>query len=377
MKALYIAITCLYMFSLIAAPQDDQPIRITRLSPKHKKQPPADISLIPFGSTFTNHLFAMEWTAKKGWHNARIEPYKPFTFEPASLHLHYGSEIFEGMKAFKRADNKIAVFRPRQHFERMNLSARRMCMTEIDVDFVIKALKLLIKEDSEWVPSLKGSSLYIRPTMIATEATINLKSSDRFLFFIILSPVTTFYKEGFKPISILISDTYTRASIGGVGQAKTGGNYAASMLAQQEAKKQDCSQVLWLDPIERKYLEEVGSMNIFCVVNNTIVTPALTGTILPGITRKSIIELSSKKVVERPIALNELLEAIESGACTEVFGTGTAAGITPIGTLRFKGKDYVINGNKTGPITQSLFQQLTALQQGTDKDRFGWLETVN
>lgn len=354
-------------------------IGITCVSPDQKKQPPQDIRQVPFGSVFTDHMFVMEWSEDHGWHNARIEPYKHFTFEPASLHLHYGSEIFEGLKAYKTIDGTNVLFRPRDHLSRFNESAKRMCMPEIDQEFVLQALKMLICQDQEWIPSLSGSSLYIRPAMIATESSLNLKQSNSFLFFIILSPVNFLYADGFNPTSILVSEFYTRSSIGGVGQAKTGGNYAASMLAQQEAKKQQCSQVLWLDSVERKYVEEVGSMNIFFVIDGTIVTPALTGTILPGITRKSVIALSKKmgfEVIERQVALEGVLKAIESGLCTEIFGTGTAAVLAPVGVLQYQGKKYVVNENKTGPITQQLFNALTSIQRGRTEDSFGWVEIV-
>ena len=354
-------------------------ITITAVQPEHKRKPPTTIEGVTFGTIFTNHMFVMEWTSKNGWHNARIESYKPFSFDPASLHMHYGSEIFEGLKAHRTEQGNILLFRPRDHLHRMNQSAKRMCMPEIDVDFVLQALKLLIKQDQEWVPDTQGASLYIRPTMIATESTINLKISEKYLFFILLSPVYALYKDGFKPIPILVSERYTRSSIGGVGQAKTGGNYAASMLAQKEAKEQGCAQVLWLDPVERTYIEEVGSMNIFFVINNELITPELTGTILPGITRKSVLELAQKAgltVIEKRISLEEVLEAIEAGACTEIFGTGTAAVISPIGSLRYKNKDYIVNGGKTGKITQDIFTQLTSVHRGIAPDLYGWTENI-
>ncbi len=341
--------------------------------------PPADIHKVPFGSIFSDHMFVMDWTQEKGWHDARIEPYKPFLLAPSSHHMHYGSEIFEGMKAYRKTDGKKVIFRPRDHFTRFNESAKRMCMPTIDIEFVLKALKLLLIEDEAWIPKVPGSALYIRPSMISTEETINLKVSNRFRFFILLSPVFSLYEGGFKPLSIVASDVYTRSSIGGVGQAKTGGNYAASMLATQEAKKEGFAQVLWLDPQERKYVEEVGSMNIFFVIDDVLITPELTGTILPGITRRSLIELARKEsipLIERRIALQEVLSAIEKGSCTEVFGTGTAAVIAPIGNLSYKGKEYVVNKNVTGPKTERMFKLITGIQQGTEKDSFNWLEEI-
>lgn len=373
-----LAMVCMMSIAYFLKAEND--IRLEKLAQKDRKTLSVDIRTIPFGSVFTDHMFVMEWTQEKGWHDARIEPYKPFLVAPASHHMHYGSEIFEGLKAYKTLDNKTVLFRPRDHLSRFNESAKRMCMPEVDVEFVLKALKLLLQEDQAWIPTVEGGALYVRPTMISTEETINLKVSNKFRFFIILSPVYSFYKEGFKPLPIVASEIYTRSSIGGVGQAKTAGNYAASMLAQEEAKKQGYSQVLWLDPQERKYVEEVGSMNIFFVIDGVLTTPALTGTILPGITRRSVIELAKKEgipCVERRIALEEILQALEKGSCTEIFGTGTAAVIAPVGKLSYKGKEYDINKNKTGPLTERFFNLITGIQQGRQNDAFGWKEVIS
>ena len=339
-----------------------------------------DINKIEFGTIFTDNMFLMEWILEKGWHNARIEKYHSLNFDPASSHMHYGCEIFEGMKAYKTNNNKVVLFRPKENFNRMNDSAKRMCMPEIDVEFVLKNLKMLVKKDERWVPQGKGMSLYIRPTMIANECNLNLKPANKFLFFIIMSPVGAIYKEGFNPVSILVSQKYTRASVGGVGNIKTGGNYAASMLAQKEAKEQGFSQVLWLDPLNRKYVEEVGIMNIFFVIDGVLVTPKLNGTILPGITRKSIITLAKNygyKVQERKISIDEVIKEIKSGKCTEIFGSGTAAVISPVGRLKYNEAIFTINNNKTGPITEKLFQILTGIHHGTEKDLLNWIEEVN
>lgn len=354
-------------------------IVITTIESSKRRTVPTDLSKTSFGSVITDHMFVMEWSEGTGWSNAEIKPYAPFSADFACISLHYGPSIFEGMKAYKTGDGRITLFRPMENMARFNRSARRMCMPEIDPEFVMKALKLLIEQDKIWVPESPGTALYIRPTMMATETTINLKVANKFLFFIILSPVGSLYKEGFNPTSIMVSEQYTRASVGGVGDVKTAGNYAASMLAQQEAKHQGFSQVLWLDPIERKYVEEVGSMNIFFVMNNQLVTPALNGTILPGITRKSVIEIASAwgmDVVQRPISIDEVIEGIDNGQVTEIFGTGTAASIAPVGKLCYKGTMHIINNNQTGPVAQKFFNALTDIQYGKTKDLFGWIDYV-
>ncbi len=333
----------------------------------------------PFGSQFTDHMFVMEWNTEQGWYNKRIQPYQSFQLDPAVASLHYGQEIFEGMKAFAATNDRIVLFRPRNNLTRMNNSARIMCMPEIDVEEVLSWLKKLVELDKQWVPTERGTSLYIRPTMIATQKTLNLKPSTDFIFFIILSPVGALYEQGFNPVSILVSEHYTRASAGGVGQAKAGGNYAASMRAQKEAQAVGCAQVLWLDPIERNYIEEVGAMNIFFVIDGVVVTPSLTDSILPGITRLSVLELCKANGIacqERRITIHEVVEGIKNGSVTEIFGSGTAAVITPVGSLRYKGTTYTVNNNQTGPFTQKLFTLLTDIQYGISEDIHNWVELV-
>lgn len=339
--------------------------------------PSIDISKVPFGSIFTPHMFIMEWDQEHGWHNQRIEKYHDFSLNPACMALHYGQEIFEGMKAFAQKDGNIGLFRPEDHFNRMNISAARMCMPEINVQQTIEWLKKLILKDKQSLPTQAGTALYIRPTMIANESTLYLKPSGKYIFFIVLSPVGSLHANGFNPIAIWVSDSFTRSSVGGVGAVKTGGNYAASMLAQKHAKEEGCAQVLWLDPIKRTYIEEVGSMNIFFVINETLVTPELTGTILPGITRKSIIELakvSGMTVIERRISIDEVIQGIKEGSVSEIFGTGTAASITPVGQIKFKNEWHTINDNKTGPITQQLFTLLQEIQYGMKSTN--WIERI-
>ncbi len=333
----------------------------------------------PFGTVFTDHMFVMEWTKEKGWHNQRIQTYQDFTMDPASSNLHYGQEIFEGMKAFCTIDNKPVLFRPRNNLNRMNNSARIMCMPEINIEEVLQWLKKVVVQDRSWIPNEMGTALYIRPTMIASEKTLNVNPASHYLFFIILSPVGALYEQGFNTVPILVSEKYTRASSGGVGQAKAAGNYGASMRAVQEAKSVGCAQVLWLDPIQRTYIEEVGAMNIFFVINNRLVTPSLTDSILAGITRLSLIELSKQMdmpVEERRISIDEIVNGIENGTVTEIFGSGTAAVISPVGSLRYKNKVYIVNNNQTGPITQKLFTMLTNIQYGISEDKNKWIELV-
>lgn len=327
---------------------------------------------IAFGQTFTDHMFTMQWTPDKGWHNEKIEKYHPFTIDPASLHMHYGQEIFEGMKAFYSSDLKdILLFRPHDHFQRFNNSATIMSMPTVDVDKTVTWLKKLISIDKKWVPQKQNQSLYIRPTMIATENTIALKPAQHYTFFIILSPAENFYDTASDCVKIMATDTYTRSSVGGVGSAKTGGNYAASMRAQIEAHKKGYDQVLWLDSVHRSFVEEVGTMNIFFVINNTLITPALTNTILPGITRKTVIEIAKNcnlAIQETSITIDKIIEEIQKGTLTEAFGTGTAVGIAPIGLIGYKNNNYTIGNNTIGPVTMRIKNQLHTLQRNNNEN---------
>ncbi len=345
-----------------------------------RKSPPQNLREVPFGSQFTDHMYTERWNPKDGWHNAEITAYGPRLCDPAMSCLHYGSEIFEGMKAYRRKDGTIVLFRPRENLKRLNESAKRMCMPEVDIEETLNALKQLLKADQNWVPSEKGASLYIRPFMVATTPRLSASPSEEFGLCIILSPVGPYFPEGFNPISIMVEEKYTRSSMGGVGAIKTGGNYGASMLAQKEAQQKGFSQVLWLDPRDQHYVEEVGAMNIFFVINNEIVTPELTGTILPGITRKSILELGGNfgyTMVERRISIDEIIQALNDGSCTEIFGTGTAAVIAPVGKLSYRDVTYEVNNNQTGPVAQWFYDQITQIQRGEIHDPFGWVEEVN
>ncbi|WP_022852771.1 branched-chain amino acid aminotransferase [Thermodesulfatator atlanticus] len=334
---------------------------------------------LPFGRIFTDHMFYMLYQKEKGWHSAQIKPYEPICLDPAAVVFHYSQTIFEGLKAYYGVDGKIRLFRPDRNMARMNRSARRMCMPEIDEEFVLKALKKLVDIEKAWIPKEKGSALYIRPLMMGTEAFLGVKPSGEYIFFIILSPVGAYYREGFNPIKIYVTDKYVRAAPGGVGDVKTGGNYAASLAASEEAMKLGYTQVLWLDAVERRYVEEVGTMNIFFYFEDELVTPSLTGTILPGITRESVIQMAKDwgiNVTERRITIDEVIEGARTGRLKECFGTGTAAVISPVGWLAYKGEEYVIAGGKTGPLARRLFDELTGIQYGEKPDPYGWIQFV-
>lgn len=355
-------------------------LTIKPLAEDQRKQPPADMSNIGFGSCFTNHMFTMDYTHEQGWHNAVIEGYHTLELDPSSIIFHYGQEAFEGLKAYHAADGRDVLFRPMMNFERLNRTADRMCLPQLDTGFLLKSLKELLKLDRDWIPKQSGTSLYIRPTVIATEAALGLKSSNRFLLFIIMCPVGSYYKEGFNPVKIIVSDKYTRAAPGGVGEAKTAGNYAASVKAEKEAKDQGFTQVLWLDAVERKYVEEVGSMNIFFVIDDELVTPQLTGTILPGVTRDSVLQLArhwGMKVSERRISIDELIESIKQQRLKEIFGSGTAAVISPVGLLQYKGESYTIGDGQTGAVAQKFFDNIVGIQYGNRKDEFGWIQSID
>lgn len=332
-----------------------------------------------FGLHFTDHMFIMNYEETKGWHNPRIIPYQDFNLDPASVALHYGQAIFEGLKAYRCGDGKIRMFRAMDNMKRLNRSAWRMCMPQVNEQDLHQAIRELVNVEKRWVPEARGTSLYIRPFMIATEAFLGVRPAKEYVLSVILSPVGAYYAEGFDPVKIYVEDKYVRAAVGGVGEAKTAGNYAASLMASEEAKKLGFTQVLWLDAAERRYIEEVGTMNIFFVIDNVLITPALSGSILPGITRDSVLKLASGwgiKVEERPISIEEVIEAATSGKLNECFGSGTAAVISPVGSLYYKGKDYPVNNGKTGELAHRLFDELTAIQYGEKPDNFGWVETV-
>ncbi len=332
-----------------------------------------------FGTHFTDHMFNMDYAPEKGWHTPRIEPYGPIVMDPATMVLHYGQGVFEGLKAYRTESGGVQLFRPRENIKRLNRSARRLCIPEVDEDKLLEALKQLIGIEREWVPRAPETSLYIRPTIIATDPFLGVRASKTYRLFVILSPVGAYYPEGFNPIKIWVTREFVRAVRGGVGEAKTPGNYAASLLAGNKAHLEGYTQVLWLDGVEQKYLEEVGSMNIFFVIDAEIITPALNGSILPGVTRDSVIKLSehwNMKISERLIGIDELIEAHGAGKLSEIFGSGTAAVISPVGEIKYGNRVYAVGDGGVGPLARKFYAALTDIQYGRASDPMGWIEPV-
>ena len=352
-------------------------IRIEKnANPKAK---PTDESTLGFGKIFTDHMAIVDWNAETGWHDARIVPFERLSIHPASTCLHYGSEIFEGLKAYRREDGHIQLFRAEENAQRMINSAERLCLPALEIEDFMQLVSELVKIEEEWVPHSAGTSLYIRPFIIGNDETLGVHAVHNASFIIICSPVGSYYKEGINPVGIMIEDTDVRAVRGGTGYAKCGGNYAASNRAGQKAELKGYSQVLWLDGVERKYIEEVGAMNVMFKIAGEVVTPALSGSILPGVTRKSCIEvLKSKgyKVSERLISIDELDEAMKNGTLEEAWGCGTAAVVSPIGKLEYKDKIFVVNNGEIGEVTQMLYDTLTGIQWGRIEDTFGWITPV-
>lgn len=353
-------------------------IEILPLDPTKTKEAPTQE--FGFGTNFANRMFTQKYTRGVGWYDAQIRPYENFSLPPSTAVFHYAQEIFEGLKAYRRPDGNINLFRPWENMRRFNQSATRMAMPTVDEEDHLTAIAQLVELEESWVPNVEGATLYIRPAMIATDAALGVYSSNNYLHFVIVGPVGAYFKTGFSPVSVYISDKYRRAVRGGVGDAKTGGNYAASLFVGQDAKDKGYSQVLWLDAVEGRYIEEVGAMNIcFVYEGKKIVTPPLTGSILPGITRKSTIELGRDlgyEVSEEMLDVNDMLADIESGKITEVFGCGTAAVIAPVGKFGFQDKEYLINDYEPGPVSKHLFDELTGIQFGRIPDRFGWTYTI-
>jgi len=333
-----------------------------------------------FGAIFTDHIFEMDYSPEKGWHNCSIKPVEKLSFHPAAMFIHYGQSIFEGLKAFHTVNNEVVIFRAEKHLSRMNRSAKRLCMPQIDEAFVLEALKELVSIEQDWIPTNSGESLYIRPIMFGTDEVLGVHPSKDYKFMIMLSPVGAYYPEGFKPVKILMQDDYVRAVRKGVGDAKTSGNYGASLLATEIANKLGYTQVLWLDGVEQKYLEEVGTMNIFVEFENEVATPKLTGSILPGVTRESVIQMlreAGYTVNERLISVDEFMEAYDNGKLKGVFGTGTAAIISPVAEVTFKEKKMVINNGEASPLAVELFNKITDIQRGSKPDNFGWITKVS
>ena len=354
-------------------------IKITRTTcPKEK---PQDETKLGFGKKFTDHMFVMDYTEGEGWHDARIVPYAPFPLDPATVVFHYAQEIFEGMKAYRTADDTIQLFRPDCNAKRMQDSADRLCIPKIPVEDYIQAVEALVDVDRDWVPHADGASLYIRPFVFANDVGLGVHASKHYIFCIICAPSGAYYAEGINPVKILVEDEYVRAVKGGTGFTKCGGNYASSIAGQVKAEKMGCTQVLWLDGVEQKYIEEVGAMNIAFVIDGEVVTPSLeTGSILSGITRKSALELCRSKgipVSERRITIQEIADAYDAGKLSEVFGTGTAAVISPVGHLKWGDKVMTINNNKIGPVSQMIYDTLTGIQWGKIPDEFGWIVPID
>ena len=343
------------------------------------RKPLPDPDTLVFGKTFTDHMFLMDYDAGQGWHDPRIVPYGPLSLEPSCMVFHYAQELFEGMKAYRTPEGRVQLFRPMENALRFNNSCERMCVPPIDPEFFVQAVKTLVKVDQDWVPHKKGASLYIRPFVFATDPSLGVHASHSYLFVIILCPVGSYYAEGLDPVKIYVEDADVRAVRGGTGYAKCGGNYAASLRAGERAEEKGFSQVLWLDGVERKYIEEVGSMNVLFKIGGKVVTPALTGSVLPGITRKSCLELLRDwgiPVEERLISAQELFDAAHAGKLEEAWGSGTAAVVSPIGELAMGDKDVIVNGGQIGHLTQRLYDTLTGIQWGTEPDAYGWTVPV-
>ena len=352
-------------------------IKIERTTSPKKK--PEKGTPLGFGKIFTDHMFVMDYTEGKGWHDARIVPFQNLVMSPAAMVFHYGQEMFEGLKAYKGVDGKVRLFRPDMNAKRANDSNDRLCIPNLPVEDFVEAVKAVVKVDEDWIPTEDGTSLYIRPFIIATDEFLGVAPSKTYKFIIILAPSGAYYASGLAPVGIWIEDEYVRAVKGGMGFAKTGGNYAASLIAQVKAHDDGYSQVLWLDGVERKYIEEVGAMNIFFKIDGKVITPALNGSILPGVTRNSVIELCKSfgyEVEERKISADELIAAQKSGKLEECFGTGTAAVISPVGKLRYINDVMEINNNEIGALSQKLYDTLTGIQWGKCEDEFGWTITL-
>jgi branched-chain amino acid aminotransferase len=338
-----------------------------------------DFDHLSFGEIFSDHMFRMDY-ADGGWQEPRILPFGKIEILPSLSTLHYGQSVFEGLKAFHSVNGGINIFRPEMHAERMHHSSDRLCIPRVDKRMFLDAVEELVRLDHEWVPTKKGTSLYIRPFTFATEDYIGVRVSEKYSFYVITGPVGAYYKEGFNPVSLMTSGEFVRAVRGGLGEAKTAANYAASLLPAYEAKKKGFAQVLWLDAIEERYIDEVGTMNICFVKDGVLITPPLQGTILPGVTRDSVLHLARHwgiKIEERRISIDEVMSSIRDGSMTEVFGTGTAAVISPVGEIYHKGETAIVNENRTGPLAQRLFDEITGIQSGERPDPFGWVRRVD
>ncbi len=354
-------------------------IAVTLATQEQRRKKPGDESSLGFGKVFSDHMFLMNYREGTGWHDARIIPYQPLSLDPAAMVFHYGQEIFEGLKAYRWPRGTVCLFRPEAVFTRMNLSARRLCMPQLPVEDALAAVTALLRVDRDWIPGTRETSLYIRPTMIATESGLGVRPSAEYLFFIITGPVGSYYARGLAPVRILVEETHIRAAKGGLGEVKAGANYAASLLAAKNARESGYDQVLWLSAGGRGEVEEVGTMNIFFVIGDEIVTPPLSGSILPGVTRDSVLRIARGfgwNVSERQIGMEEIVRAGADGTLREAFGTGTAAVVSPVGALRYRGEELMVNGGAPGEISRKLFDEITGIQYGEIEDRYGWVHRV-
>ncbi|BDF59573.1 branched chain amino acid aminotransferase [Christensenellaceae bacterium] len=354
-------------------------MEIKFLETNELKKKPEDESNLGFGTIFSDYMFIMRYTEGKGWHDAQIKKYEDFKISPAATVFHYSQEVFEGLKAYRQVNGNIALFRAKDNFKRMNNSAKRLAMPLFDEEFAHQALRELVKIEQDWIPLKKGTSLYIRPNYIGMDPFIGVRAAKEYAFYIMMGPVGAYYANGMQPVKILIEKEYTRSAKGGMGFAKTGGNYAASLIAGVEAHEQGCDQVLWLDAEERKYVEEVGSMNIMFIIDGKLVTPELDGCILPGITRDSVMTIARDMgltVEERKVSVEEIIETAKSGAMSEAFGTGTAAVVSPVGEFMYGDETFQVAGGGMGKLAMEFYDILTGIQYGEIKDKFGWTETI-
>jgi branched-chain amino acid aminotransferase len=351
-------------------------IAVTRA--KTLKSRPSDEDL-QFGNVFTDHMFLLDYNEGRGWHDARIVPYQPFTVDPAGAVLHYGQSVFDGLKAFRGSDGTVRIFRASAHIERLNRSCERLCIPQLDPALVLESFRALLGIDEAWVPKKRGTAVYLRPAVIAMEPFLGVRPATTFSYFLIASPVGAYYAEGINPVKILATDKYVRAVQGGLGAAKTAANYAASLYAAEDAKKQGYTQVLWLDGVYRKYLDEVGTMNIMVKIGDEVITPPLSGNILAGVTRDSILTLLRDwgiKASERQISIDEVVDASRQGRLAEMWGTGTAAVVSPVGELAYKDDRLIINGGKTGPLTRKLYETIVGIQYGDSNDAHDWTSPI-
>ncbi len=354
-------------------------IRKELVPPSQRKPKPRDESKLSFGKIPSDHMFCLDYKRGMGWHDARIVPYGPLSLDPAAMVLHYGQEVFEGLKAYRGAGGGIYMFRPKDNMARMVVSCARVCIPEPPADFIMEAMAELVRVERDWVPSLPGTSLYVRPNIIATEAMLGVKVSDEYLFYIITGPVGAYYAEGMNPVKIHVEEKYIRSAPGGLGAAKTSANYVASLLAAEKAHERGYTQVLWLDACDKETIEEVGTMNMLFVIDDEVITAPLDGNILPGITRDSVLKLVRSwgmKVNERRLSIHEVIAAQKNGRLKEAFGSGTAAVISPVGHFAYRGQEYQVADGRTGTISQRLYDEITGIQLGTRPDPFGWVVKI-